>query len=301
MRKRNLASLFVLSILLAACTTPTSLPPSVETESPVEPAPSAAASTPYPEPFFETPEPLPVYPEPVTPGIVSPKIPSSGYEPQPGDKNLQRDKVLVDLEGSTIFIKPSDPTQVYAILNGTLSDPCHELRVVVTPPDASKTINVDVYSVVDTSVACIMVIEPFSATIPLGSYTNGEYTVGVNGEQLGTFVGGYGIQPGDSKLIHGDVSLDIENSQLFISDSQPRLVSAILQVELPNPCYQLRILNTQSTDKNQINLEVYGLYDPRVMCTEMIQPEHITYLLGSFTSGHYSVYVNGQLLGEFDG
>jgi hypothetical protein len=85
------------------------------------------------------------------------------------------------------------------MLNGTLPDPCHELRVVVTPPDASNTINLDVYSVVDTSVACIMVIEPFSATIPLGSYTSGEYIVRVNGEELGTFVGGYGVQPVDSK------------------------------------------------------------------------------------------------------
>jgi len=199
MRKRNLGYLFVLAILMAACTTPTSLPTSVVTENPVEPAPSTAVPTPYPEPFVEAPAPVPIYPEPGKPGIVTPKIPLSGYEPQPYDAKLQRDKVLLDLESSTIFTKPSDPTQVYARLNGTLSDPCHELRVVVTAPDASKTINLEVYSVVDTSVACIMVIEPFNVTIPLGSYTSGEYTVRLNGEELGTFVGGYGVQPVDSR------------------------------------------------------------------------------------------------------
>jgi hypothetical protein len=199
MRKRNLVYLFVLAILMAACTTPTSLPTSVVTENLVEPAPSIAVPTPYPEPFGEAPEPIPVYPEPGMPGIVTPKIPLSGYEPQSNDAKLQRDKVLLDLESSNIFTKPSDPTQVYAMLNGTLSDPCHELRVVVTSATTSKTINLDVYSVVDTSVACIMVIKPFSATILLGNYTSGEYTVRVNGEELGTFVGGVGVQPVDNR------------------------------------------------------------------------------------------------------
>jgi hypothetical protein len=199
MRKRNLIYLFVLATLMAACTTPTTLPTSVVTENPVEPAPNTEVPTPYPEPFVEAPVPIPVYPEPGRPGIISPQIPLSGYEPQPNDAKLQRDTVLLNIESSTIFTQPSDPNQVFVMLNGTLPDPCHELRVVVTPPDASNTINLDVYSVVDTSVACIMVIEPFSATIPLGSYTSGEYIVRVNGEELGTFVGGYGVQPVDSK------------------------------------------------------------------------------------------------------
>lgn len=301
MRNRSLVYVFVIAFILAACTTPTSLPTGVVTENPVQPSPSVSYPSPYPEPFTETPVPFPSYPEPGTPGVVTPAIPPSGYEPQPGDANLERDTVMLELDSSAIFIKPSDPAQAEAILNGNLSDPCHEVRVVVTPPDASKTIDLEVYSVVDTSSACITVIKPFSATIPLGSYTSGEYTVMVNGEELGTFFGGYGVQPGDESLTTGPVTIDMDNSQLFSSDTQPRLASAILQGELPTPCHQLRVVLEATSSENQINLEVYSLYDPQVICNDMTQPFHITYPLGSFSNGHYSVYVNGQLLGEFDG
>lgn len=301
MREKSLVSLFVIALMLAACAVPTSLPTAYVTANPGEPTQTSIPPTPYPEPFVETPSPNKAYPGPATPGVKPPDIPPSGYEPQPGDANLKRDQVFLDLEGSSIFIKPSDPTQVEAILNGNLSDPCHELRVVVTPADASKTIKLDVYSLVDPSKACITVLKPFSATIPLGSYISGEYTVLVNGEKLGSFMGGYGAQPGDENLTRAEVNIDLEQSQIFTSDTQPRLVSVILQGELPTPCYQLRIVMTPADSENKINLEVYSLYDPQTMCTEVIQPFNVTYPLGSFTGDHYSVYVNGQLLGEFDG
>ncbi|MFZ2098228.1 MAG: hypothetical protein WAV05_16475 [Anaerolineales bacterium] len=301
MREKSLVSLFVIALLLAACATPTSAPTAVVTENPAYPAPSSSAATAYPEPITETPMPNPAYPEPGIPGTGTPAIPPSSYEPQPGDVNLQRDQVMLDLESSTIFIQPSDPAQVEAILNGNLSDPCHELRVVVSPPDAKKTINLEVYTLVDPSTACITVIKPFSATIPLGSYTSGEYTVLVNGEKLGTFTAGFGAQPGDDRLTRAQVTVDMENSRLFTTDTQPRLASIILQGNLPTHCHQLRIVMAPTDSENKINLDVYSVYDPQIICNDLIQPFKITFPLGSFSSGHYSVYVNGQLLGEFDG
>ena len=124
---------------------------------------------------------------PATPPSSSPSIPTSGYEPQAGDDALQRSQVFLELESSDLLIMESYPIQVNAILNGNLPDPCHQLRVVVTPANANNEINLEVYSVVDSSQACITVIEPFSATIPLGSYAGGHYSVFVNGELLGEF------------------------------------------------------------------------------------------------------------------
>ena len=72
-------------------------------------------------------------------------------------------------------------------LNGSLPDPCHELRVVRSGPDAENRIDLDVYAVVDPGDICITVIEPFSASIPLGSFEGGTYSVWVNGEKLGEF------------------------------------------------------------------------------------------------------------------
>ncbi len=130
-----------------------------------------------------------------TPTLTTPAIPPSSYEPQPGDDMLRRDQVSLDLLNSR-FIFPDTPTsQVQIVLLGDLSDPCHQLRVVVTPPDAKNVFNLDAYSVVDPAVACSTSLKSFAATIPLGSYPDSEYTVMVNGERLGLFSYGSGIAP----------------------------------------------------------------------------------------------------------
>jgi hypothetical protein len=132
------------------------------------------------------------------PGMVQPTPtpdPFPSYEPQPGDEKLTRDQVFLDMENSDLLIMESYPIQVSAVLDGSLSDPCHQLRVVVNPADAENQINLEVYSVFDPGVACMTVIEPFNATIPLGSYPDGEYTVMVNGESLGSFGSGSGVAP----------------------------------------------------------------------------------------------------------
>ena len=116
-----------------------------------------------------------------------PPIPPSDYQPQPGDEKLKRDQVFVDLENSDLLIMESYPIQVSAMLNGSLSDPCHQLRVVVTPANTDNQINLEVYSVYDPGVACITVIEPFTTNVPLGFYSDGHYSVYVNGQLLGEF------------------------------------------------------------------------------------------------------------------
>jgi predicted small lipoprotein YifL len=117
----------------------------------------------------------------------APSIPTSGYEPQLEDDKQKRDQVFLDVENSSVVTMESYPVQVSVVLNGNLSDPCHQLRVVVTPANAQNEINLDIYSVVDPSVACITVLKPFSATIPLGNYAGGHYMVYVNGQLLGEF------------------------------------------------------------------------------------------------------------------
>jgi hypothetical protein len=129
---------------------------------------------------------IPDLPPPATP---TPAIPPSGYEPQAGDDGLKRDQVFLDVENSQVVVMESYPIQVSVVLKGNLPDPCHELRVVVTSADVHNEINLDVYSVVDSSKACITVLQPFEVTIPLGSYTSGHYAVNVNGQLLGEFDG----------------------------------------------------------------------------------------------------------------
>jgi hypothetical protein len=144
------------------------------------------------------------------------------------------------------------------------------------------------------------VLEPFSASIPLGSYPEGQYSVMVNGEKLGEFGSSYAPQPGDDRLKRDQVFMDMGNSSLLIMESYPVQVSALLNGSLSDPCHQLRVVVVPANAENQINLEVYSVVDPTKACITVIQPFSANIPLGSFKEGHYLVTVNGELLGEFD-
>ena len=208
-------SLLVLSLILAACAGAAPTTSVVVNENqmniPATPIPTNPTSTPYlyPAPVVETnptqetyPGPAGgstptdfAYPGPGTQGTGTSMIPLSGFEPQPGDEKLKHDQVFLDLANSKFIIGETSPFEVQANILGNLPDPCHSLRIVVTPPDANNQINLEVYSLVDASKACITVLKPFAADVPLGSYTEGEYTVMVNGERLGLFSVGSGTAP----------------------------------------------------------------------------------------------------------
>jgi len=319
MTLKHIASFLIITLLLAACSAPTSAP-SDQTGNPTLPPaqtsptnqPSAPSAYPapnssvapstsaYPAPYSSVLPTYSPYPEPGNPGTGTSLIPPSGYEPQPGDDSLKRDQVFLDVSNSQPVVTASEPAQANAVLTGNLPDPCHLLRVIVTPPDASKTINIEVYSLVDPNTGCVTKLEPFTASIPLGSYSSGQYTVVANGDKLGQFPTSFAPQPGDEQLTRSEVIIDRSASKLVKSGTQPNQVSVNLKGDLPTPCTQLRIVLTPAATQNKINLEVYSVYDSKANCITVIQPYQIIYPLGSFSSGHYSIYVNGELLGEFD-
>jgi hypothetical protein len=107
------------------------------------------------------------------------------YAVKAGDANLSRGNVFID--STDLVIRESYPPQIALVLAGGLPTPCHQLRVVVSPPDLGNRIDVEVYSVVDPAAICIQVIEAFSQTVEMGTYASGHYTVFVNGELAGEF------------------------------------------------------------------------------------------------------------------
>ena len=132
---------------------------------------------------------------PPTPGADYPNPtsyppPSGGEEPPPnpyapgkGDESKLRGEVYIDSQ--EIQILESFPPQFRLHVLGSLPTPCHGLRAVVAEPDAQSQIHVELYSLVDPTVNCIQVLEPFDASIPLGSFSSGAYIVFVNGVQVG--------------------------------------------------------------------------------------------------------------------
>lgn len=137
-------------------------------DSPANPNPS------YPNPSY----PNPSYPNPSVPM-------ENPFAPKPADAGLLRSEAY--LETSELRVMESYPLQFALILKGSLPTPCHHLRAAVSPPDAENRINVEVYSVANPDEICIQILQPFEASIPLGSFPAGRYTLWVNGNQVAEF------------------------------------------------------------------------------------------------------------------
>lgn len=105
-------------------------------------------------------------------------------------------------------------------------------------------------------------------------------------------------KPGDRQLSRGDVFLS--ETSLVIRESYPPQISLSLKGELPTPCHELRAEIAPPDAENKIQVEAYSLVDPNAVCTQVLEPLEEFIDLGTFPPGHYAVWVNGELAGEFD-
>jgi hypothetical protein len=105
-------------------------------------------------------------------------------------------------------------------------------------------------------------------------------------------------QNGDKLLEKG--TFFAEEASLLVLESFPVQVNLLISGNLPTPCHQLRVSIAQPDAKNRIVIEVYTVVDPNVICIQVLKPIEATFPLGTFPGGHYSVWVNGTLAGEFD-
>jgi hypothetical protein len=104
--------------------------------------------------------------------------------------------------------------------------------------------------------------------------------------------------PGDSNLTRGNVF--IQETSLLIRESYPVQIGLNLKGELPTPCNQLRVDIGTPDSNSVINIDVYSVVNPDMMCTQVLKPFEENVNLGTFPTGHYAVFVNGESVGEFD-
>lgn len=110
----------------------------------------------------------------------------------------------------------------------------------------------------------------------------------------------YAPQPGDAQLLRGNVYLD--SAQLLVLESYPPQVRLALAGNLPDPCHQLRVQVAEPDAENRILVDVYSVADPSAVCIQMLQPFTVSVPLpvSGLAAGHYTVWVNGEKIGEFD-
>jgi hypothetical protein len=112
------------------------------------------------------------------------------------------------------------------------------------------------------------------------------------------FLNPFSPKPGDQKLRRGN--LYIGEVSLVIRESYPPQISLAISGDLPTPCHELRAEIASPDPENRIVVDAYSVFDSNAACIQVLQSfqEHMD--LGTFPAGHYSVWVNGELAGEFD-
>ena len=109
--------------------------------------------------------------------------PPSPWQPASGDDKLIRGEAYITQ--SQILVLESFPPQFMLNIEGALPTPCHELRVEISDPDEQNRIDVEVYSLSKPDEICVQVLESFEESVPLKGFPSGEYSVWVNGEEVG--------------------------------------------------------------------------------------------------------------------
>ena len=99
---------------------------------------------------------------------------------QAGDNSLTTDTVtFVSAEVKNVG---GSPAQVDLNIAYRLPTPCHQLRVIVTPPDSTGRINIKMYSLMKPNTPCALMAlaTPLQATWTLGTFPAGHYTIYIN-------------------------------------------------------------------------------------------------------------------------
>jgi hypothetical protein len=106
---------------------------------------------------------------------------------QPTMLEGDRDVAWVDWDYSKVVVMESYPMQVDVIVRGDVPSPCHDIHYEVAEPNEKYEIHIEVWSIVDPGVTCAALLEAFEEQIRIGDFTEGGYTVWVNGVQVGEF------------------------------------------------------------------------------------------------------------------
>lgn len=106
-------------------------------------------------------------------------------------------------------------------------------------------------------------------------------------------------QPGDEGKTRGEAF--IHSAELYIMESYPIQVALYVQGDKPTPCNELRAVVQAPDEEMQIHVEIYTVRDPGMMCVQVLDPfdENIGIPMAGAADGSYTVWVNGELVGEF--
>ncbi len=201
------------------------------------------------------------------------------------------------IENAQLLQAESWPVQVRLEVSGILTSPCHEVETQVTVSEENGTVEVEVTEEPIEGEDCPPSAEAFRESIPIGSFTSGDYQVLMNGVPVGELRFGATPVAEDEQLEPGPVYVD--EAQLEFEGKFPVQVTLIVRGSLPTPCDTLYWASEPPNAQGQIHVEVYSLRAPGINCIQVLEPMEAGIPVGAFSEGDYSVWLNGELVGEF--
>lgn len=110
------------------------------------------------------------------------------------------------------------------------------------------------------------------------------------------------VDPEDNNLVRGNAY--INTAELIIMESYPIQVMLSLTGDLPTPCQEFAFTVADPEEGNQIHVEVYSLGEEGIICIQVLQPFEENISISSLDTpledGSYTVWVNGEWVGEFN-
>jgi hypothetical protein len=101
-----------------------------------------------------------------------------------------------------------------------------------------------------------------------------------------------------------DVSMK-QDSVIFTSlglserfDLTPIRTELHILASMPSVCSELRIKVNPPNNNYQINIEIYSVTNQKLNCENVFQQIDTTILLGAYSAGQYTIWVNDTLVGS---
>ncbi len=108
----------------------------------------------------------------------------------------------------------------------------------------------------------------------------------------------YAPKPEDDQLNRTEVILTSINLSERANFTPTRVEINFLG-SMPSVCNELRAEIKAPDNQYRIFIEAYSVKDPKIKCENVFQQFEADILLGEYSSGKYSVWVNNEFIGDF--
>ena len=103
-------------------------------------------------------------------------------------------------------------------------------------------------------------------------------------------------KPADQILKKG--TAEVTTAEVIQLQTSPPKYVVHITGNTPTPCHKLRVSVDISKGDNRVVMQSYSVFDPKVICLQVIQPFDVTVPINKLPINDYTVWINDQLVGE---